>query len=200
MNSPEHHPMGNASMARPWLARLVMLLMLAGSVGLVWWRVNHLLLVDQQLEKASSAVAALDIEVQQLEQDWSPIEVAQVEERFNEARESLSGAPEEGAMWSGLLQEEALETSLLATIKLGQSQPHPQANLKLASTPATIELHPLMESAQTNIPYLNLMNFLGVLTKPNWRIDLLDLQVNGNSNSIYQATAVVQFWAPVVKP
>jgi len=192
--------MEDASMARPWLARLVMLLMLAGSVGLVWWRVNYLLLVDQQLEKASSEVAALDLEVQQLEADWSPIEVAQVEEHFNEARESISGAPEEGTLWSGLLQEEALGTSLLATIRMGQSQPHPQANLKLASTPATIEIHPLMENPLNNIPYLNLMNFLGVLAKPNWRIDLLDLQVTGNSNSIHQATAVVQFWAPVGKP
>lgn len=200
MKPRKTHPTRDTSFLRTLLVRLVMLLVLAGSVGLVWWSVNRLVLINRQLKEVAMAMSTLDFEVQQLEQDLKPIEVARVENRYKEAQQSLSGGPEENDSWVNILQEDALAVSLLGKVELGSSQSLPRADLKLSFTPATIEISPLMESPQTSIPYQRVLNFTGILQKPDRRIDLLDFRVLGNSNSVRHATAVVQLWSPEGKP
>lgn len=200
MKPEKTHPTSGTSFLRTLLVRLVMLLVLAGSVGLVWWSVNRLVLMNRQLKEVSMTMSALGFEVQQLEQGLNPIAVARSEDRYKEAQKSISGGPEESDSWLNILQEEALALSLLGTVELGKIQPLPRANLKLSFIPATIELRPLMESPQTSIPYQRMLNFTGILKKPNRRIDLLDFHVLGNSNSVHHATAVVQLWSPEGKP
>ena len=89
----------------------------------------------------------------------------------------------------------------LATIFLpGQTQPHPRTEHKLFLCPTTIELRPAPVSQSTNSSYQRLMNFTGLLQQTRRRVDLLELFVVGNSNSVRQVKALVQLWSEEGKP
>ena len=185
---------------RTLLVRLVMLLVLAGSVWLVWWSVNRLILVNRQLKQKTSAVLAVADEVQKLERLSEPDEAARMEARFIAATNSLFAGPGECAGWLKELPEQTLALGLEATLQPGQAQPHSRAEQKLALLSTTIDLHPAVGTLWTNFPYQRLVNFTGVLGKPKQRIDLLELEVLGSSNSVRQAKAVVQLWTQEAKP
>ena len=185
---------------RTLLVRLAMLLVLAGSVWLVWSSVNRLTLVNRQLKQKTSAVSVLADEVQKLERKSDPAEVAQTEARFEEAKKALFAGPVECAQWQKELEEKTLALGLEASIQPSQPRPHPRTEHKLSLLSTTVDLQPPLSSAITNFPYQRLVNFTRILQKPKQRIDLLDLVVLGNSNSIRHATAVLQLWSQEGKP
>lgn len=200
MNDKELQSTNPPSVLNTLLVRVVILLILASSVGLVLRSVNRLRSVNAQLKLESLAVSSLGNEVQQLEQGWNPVKSAQTEEQFKAANEALFGGTEEMVTWQSRLPEEALASSISAIVQPSQSQPYPAAEMKLSVLPVKIELQPVLESQRTNISYQQLLTFAELFQKSNRRIDLVELHVLGNSNSVRQATALVRLWGREGKP
>ncbi len=186
---------------RTMLVRLAMLLVFASSTSLAWWSVNHRLLpVLLEGQRKASAVSALSDEVQQLERKWDPAEVERTEVRFKEARASLFPGQQDCIAWLGAVREEALAMDLAATFQPGQTQPHPRTEQKLSLLYTTFDLQPASGSASSSSPYQRVMNFTALLQQTKRRVDLLELSVVGNFNSVRQTKAVVQLWAEEYKP
>ena len=179
-----------------WPMRLAVVLVLAAVMALVWWSVNQRLLpVLHQGQQTAQEVSTLANEVQQLEAQWNPDDITNTEGLFQDSKQSLLTSDEDRLALSRTLQEEAEALNFFADVKLGQVQPFPTAGYKLSLLLTTINLQTAPGNSLTNTPYARLMHFTRLLTQIKPRVDLLDLSVAGNSNSVQQAQAVLQFWS-----
>ena len=185
---------------RASLVRLVLLLVLAVSAWLVWGSVGRLTLADRELKQKSSSVAALADEVQQLERKVDASEIARADGRFQEAKELLFTGPEEYAKWENDLREQATALQLDATYQRGASRTQTNGGQEILIIPVTIDLAPALDASATNSPYRRLLSFTRIVQKPNRRVDLLELVVAGDSNSVRQAKATVHIWSQEAKP
>jgi len=185
---------------RTLLVRLAMLLVLAGSVWLAWWSVDRFLVMQRlQREKDSERAGVVD-EVQRLELKWDAGDAERAEARFKEAGELLFAGPEERAGWQKEIQREGLLQAFATTVQLGPARPHAATEHKLSTLRATLDLQAAPAARSAKSPYARLLGFAEILEKGERRVDLVELSVLGNSNSVRQASAVLQLWSQEGKP
>jgi hypothetical protein len=172
-----------------------MLLVLAGSVWLVWSSFQRLVRVVRQSQQKTTELSALGNEVDRLKQKRDRAEIERIEARFLEAQAAVFKGLEDYAGWEKALRVQTRALDFDAMITPGRSQPESDVNLSVRS--ATVELRPAVGNATTNSPYERLLEFAGRLEKTKQRVDLVDLSVLGNFNSVQQARAVLEVWSQV---
>ena len=172
-----------------------MLLVFALSVWLVWRSVDRLPPVQRSLRQKDWERAGLANDVQQLEMQWNASEAKRTEKMYLEAGELLFAGPEERDRWQQEIKRHGLSTGFDATVRLINSQPHPQAEHKLSLHRVTIDLLSAPAGRSTNSPYQRLLSFARALENSKRRVDVIALMVDGNSNSVRHARAVVELWA-----
>ena len=187
----------------PWpvlrrqLARLVLLLIVAASGGLVWWSISHRLLpVSRQVHDTSMEMANLASDVQELEMSWRASDVEEGERRFRKAQAQLVAGELGLAGWQREVERAAEVLALQATTQAGKARIRGAGQEGLVFFPVTIELRPLESSATTNTPYARLLELTRWLESSGKRMELVDLAVRGSSNSAQQARIAVNVWAP----
>ena len=177
------------------LVRGLMLLVFGLSVWLVWRSVDRLDPVQRSLRAKDSERAGLANDVQQLEMQWNAGESERTEERFKEASELLFAGPEERDRWQQEIKRHGFSAAFDATVQLGSARPHPKTNHHLSLQPVTINLLPAAFGRSTNAPYQRLLSFARTLENSKRRVDVLEFSVDGGSNSVRQARAVLEVWA-----
>lgn len=180
----------------PWTTRVVMSLVLLFSIGLIWWSVNKRLLpVVHEAQKKTQEVSALANEVQQLELKWTPADISKTEKQFKDSKKSLLSGDAGRMNLNREIQQQARALSFNVDIQPGNTEPLPTAGYKLALMLTTIDVYPSAVSSLTNTPYARLLNFTKMLSELESRTDFLELSVTSDTNSVHQATAVVQLWS-----
>ena len=187
--TPPPLPAIPAPFLRTLLLRLLMLLILAGSVWLVWATFLRMSLVIRQSKDKTLAVSALGNEVQRLEQRWDRAEIERIEARFEEAQAAVFREPDYAA-WTNALREQTRALNFDATIT--QGRPQLETNMNPSVRHATVDLRPALGNGATNSPYERLLTFAGTLEKTKQRVDLVELSVHGNFNSVHEARAVLE--------
>jgi hypothetical protein len=190
--TPPPLPAIPAPFLRTLLLRLLMLLVLAGSVWLVWKTFQRMSLVIRKSKEKTSEVSALGNDVQRLEQRWDRDEIERIEARFQEAQAAVFSGADAYAGWTNALREQTHALNFDATITSGRTQL--DTNLNPSVRLATVELRPVLGNGATNSSYERLLSFAGTLEKNKQRVDLIELSVLGNFNSVHQATAVLEVW------
>jgi len=176
--------------------RLVLLLAFAGAVYLSWWSVNRLAPVDKLLQIQSEKIARLEDEVLKMELKWNPREAEQVAEKFKLAQEQLFAGHDDFNRWKEELKRQTNQFILDVKTQTGRTQACPLPNKFFAIIPATIELQtPADDTASSKPAYKRLLEYTQNLTTQKKRVDLVELKVGGNSNSVSQATLELQLWA-----
>jgi hypothetical protein len=179
------------------LGRIIMLALFVGSVMLVFWSVNRLPPLNRELQVQSSMVSQLADQVERMQSNWNTQEADEVAKAVKATREALFASPEEYTKWQQEIQKQSAPLGLDASAQLLKAKP--TSDNKFASTPAVIaiEVQPATETAVTNSPYKRLLEFGQSLARPNKRVDVTELTVSGNSNSVAQARIEVQLWSQV---
>jgi len=181
---------------RTLLVRVTMLVLFAASVALVWCSVSlRLLPVIEEGKQKAAEVSTLANEVQKLEANWDLIEAERTEAHYWASKALLFYGLDECTNWQKEFQAQAVALGFEENLQQGEAKPHPRSAHKLSLVPAEIDLQSMLDSPATNSPYKRLMNLTGILPKTKQRIDLVELVVVGNSNSVDKAKAVVQFWS-----
>jgi hypothetical protein len=182
---------------RALIVRLIMLIVFAGSVGLAWWSVKELPPAERKLEQQNKRIATLESDIQFLEMKPSPLEAEQVAAKYNQAQQLLFSGLEEAKGWEQLKRQPNL---LLLTAEpevrfLGKTQALSilSANLELQATNSPY-------SRYTNSAYKALLDFAQQLTSQSKRVDLMELTVNGNSNSVSVAKIGLHLWTQETGP
>ena len=179
------------------LGRIIMLVVFVASVVLVFWSVNRLPPLNRELQAQTTRVAQLADQVEHMQANWNPAEADAVAKAVKQTREALFATPEEYTKWQQEIQRQSAPLGLDASAQLLKAKPTPDN--KFATTPAVIaiEVQPTSETTVTNSPYKRLLEFGQTLARPNKRVDVTELTVTGNSNSVAQARIEVQLWSQV---
>ncbi len=180
---------------RHFWGRFGLLFVFGGSLGLLWWSVDRLPSLEKQFQEHTTRVSQLENEVEQLAMDWDALEAEKIAGQFKQAQEQLFVLPQELTVWQDEMQRQPNLFGLQVGTRLDPAQPMAVANKTLSLLPVTLEVQPLADDESTNAPYKRLLDFAQALTRQSKRVDLLEINVKGNSNSISQARVAVQLWA-----
>jgi len=184
------------SFLRTALVRLVMAVVLAGSVWLaLWGYFKRFQPVAVVYARKTAENARLASEVRHLELNWDELEVARTETQLTGARAQLVCGPEAMADWQQQIEREALNLALTATIRLSPPQPYAVKEAHLTNVLAVVDLEPATIAGTTNGPYHRLLGFLRLLQDSAKRVDLVALDASGRSNSVEHVRAVLQLWS-----
>ena len=184
-----------ASFVRTLLVRVAMLLVFAGSVWLVWWSLQRLTLVLRQSQQKASEVSALGNEVQRLQGMRSREEIESIEARYQEAQAAVFSGPEDYAAWEQALRVQTRALNFEALITPGRPYLETNVNPNLSLRHATVDLRPILGDEAGSSPYERLLTFAGTLEKTRHRVDVVELSVLGDFNSVHQARAVLEAWS-----
>jgi hypothetical protein len=199
MNPNQKTPLPKAAQLRiqRLLVRLGMFAVLALSLWLLWWSLFvRLAPVHRQFQEKTRDLSELADQVDKLKLQWPAPRLEQLAAQYQDAQGLLFADPEAVADWAKGIPLQAAPMGLEAAIQLGAPQAGPEPAAKLSVTRASLNLSPSRTAGITNTPYQRLLTFTGSLAESERRIDLLELSVSGNSNSIQQASVVVRIWSP----
>lgn len=183
---------------RDWVWRTVAWCLLAGSVGLLLWTYRELVPAQQSLRDASSRVSRLSAEIAVMEGRYSPADIEQLAAEYRGAIDLLFSTPESLAEWLQEIRAHAVPLAFDTTPEFSRLTPEAQGRTNVVSAyePATLSLviQPKVQVEGVRPAYERLLRFLGELGRQSKRVDLVELQVHGGSNSVSHAVATLKFW------
>jgi hypothetical protein len=189
------------SFFRALLGRLVLLVLFVGSLYLFLWSVNRLPPVNKQLQDINKEFSRLANEVEQIDLKWDEANAEEIAAaQFQKAQEQLFVGTEEFPDWQKEVKRQSVFTALEVNSQRGKAQQPPGLEKKLSIVSATIDIQPAAAIRSTNAPYKRLLDFIQGLASQKKRADLVELTVNGHSNSVTQAKAVFHLWSHAEKP
>jgi hypothetical protein len=179
------------------MGRIIMLALFVGALVLLIWSVNRLQPLNQELQAQTTRVSQLADQVERLQANWNADEAEQLAKTVRETRAKLFATPEEYTRWQQEIQSHSTPLGLDASSQLLKAKP--TADNKFSATPAVIaiEVQPATDATVTNSPYHRLLEFGESLVRPSKLVDVTELTVSGNSNSVTQARIEVQLWSQV---
>ena len=198
---PAAAPVKTAAMPAPrktgsvWLVRVGLFVGLGAALGLLYWSVfvRFLPMTKEHNAKASQMTRAAD-ELETMRRRFAPEEIEGLRSRYAQAQEALFDLKDGTTEWQTQIEEQARSGTLNPNVKLGL--PALSTNVAgIAAITAEVTLQPDINVRTTNTPYARLLKFTDELASSPKRLDLLELSVTGDSNSVSQAQVVVQLLA-----
>lgn len=183
---------------RDWVFRLVVVLLLVGSIALAWWSLKFRLLPAQkQSRELSVSVTRLSTEVDDLERQWSKVKQDEVTRRLNQAHAQLFDNQDAVQSWLFNIKAQSDPLLLDAKASLGKSLPKTTNGQEIAIIPATVSVSvvPIFGVQDKESPYQRILRFSEGLATLQKRADLIDLTVLGGTNSVNSAGLVFHLWA-----
>ena len=191
---------------QPWLdippifyqylvGRIVMLILFVGALWLLIWSANRLPPLNREIERETGKVAQLADQVEQLQVGWNAAEADAILKSVKETRAQFFATPEEYTKWQQEIQSQTAPLGLDASSQLLKAKPTVEEKFSVMPAVIAIEVQPSAETSVTNSPYTRLLEFGRTLAHPSKRVDVTELTVTGNSNSVTQARIEVQLWS-----
>lgn len=184
-----------AKTTRNLKVRLLLLLVFTASVALVWWSINRLPDWEQKLKQTGAQVAGMESEILQLDMRWNAQEAEQIAAGLKDSEEQLLSGREEVNAWQTNLQRRADQFTLVVSAGVTRTQDCPLPGKRFSIFAATLDVSSITPGQRTNSPYLRLLNFAQNLSGEKKRVDLLEVNASGNSNSVSKATLGLQLWS-----
>lgn len=198
MKPPAKPPLPKSAQLRlqRLLTRLAMLAILALSLALLWWSLAvRLAPVNRQYQEKMRELSALVDQVDKSRLQWPASKLEQLQAEYQVAQSLLFADAAEVADWETTVKNQTAQLGLETTLQLDGPQADPAAGQKLLVLRAALKLQPAKNATVAGPPYARLLDFAQSLDAGNKRIDLLELSVAGNSNSVQQADLVVSLWS-----
>ena len=175
------------------MVRSAILLCLAGALALLYWSVFVRLLpiTSEHRDKALEMSRTAD-EVERLRARWTPQQTEEIKQRHAHAQQALFVGDAELKLWQEEVQEHARMRVLEADLKVEEAKALTGSTDPISSVSARLDIYPSQIFNSTNSSYRRLLAFTDAIANSGKRLELLELSVHGNSNSVSQAEARVQ--------
>lgn len=197
MNAPPKPP--RRSKLPRWLSgavleRLIASVVLSLAAFFLWSSVSHLSRVRQESRSLSTQIAQLSGQIDVMRAEWPSARTQQLAQRFPAAESNLFHGPPAVAEWIGAVHAHAIPLALdteFAPLGL-QTQSFDRVVTIMRTR---LDVTPSADATSIRPSYQRLLA-LGqtLLNQPN-RIDIVELSVHGSSNSVGEASAVLELWA-----
>jgi hypothetical protein len=179
-----------------WTVRFALLLGIALALGILYWSVfERLLPVNAEHRTRALEMTRLADEVEALRGRWTPAQKQEVRARYERAKQALFNPAHDLTDWQAQVLEQARMRVMEANVNLGPLQPLVSPEPGLSTITAQINVAPDSVLGSTTPSYARLLKFAQAVASSSKRLDLLELNVTGDSNSVSQAQAVVKLLA-----
>ncbi len=175
--------------------RLVLLLVFAASAALAWWSINRLPDSDKKLLAQNAKIAELEKQEHDLTNRWDAVEAEQIAGRFKQSQELLFAGQDEVGGWQAELKRQADQLAVTVNAGVTRTQDCPLPGKRFSIMSAKVDVRPITPGVRTNSPYSRLLSFAQNLSAQSKRVDLVELEVTGRSNSVSEAKMDLQFWS-----
>jgi cytoskeletal protein RodZ len=178
--------------------RIVILVIIFGSLGLAWWSFAKVLPPLQNKSKElTSTLSRLNTDVDELERKWPKEAELEVTNKYNEVRSQLFSNEAAFDSWLANLNGQASTLTLDAKADFGKTSPVTAPGEKLATIPASIfvEVRPSQTGSLAQSPYQRIIQLTEQLCLQQKRTDLAQLTLAGGVGSISRALVVLHLWA-----
>lgn len=186
-----------------WLVRAMLGVPLLGAAFLVFWCHQRLVPVQEHARALAAQTSRLSTEIGLMEGRLTPDELAKLAADYQRAQGLFFSSSDALKEWAKEVRLQMIPLALDAVPEFGQAVVTNSSNVTVAKVPATLSLNfqPSAQVAGARSPYERVLRFLDAMNQQTRRVDLVELQVSGGSNSIQRAVATLQLWAgEEVKP
>lgn len=198
MNTPATRAK-KTSRARPlamqFLERGLVAFAIIGSLLSVWWSINRLTRFQQQSSTVTQQASRISTEIELMEAQLAPGKTQEVALRFDKARRDLFAGGESVAAWRDALNEDAVPLALQTQLTIDGTSTSNVGDHLVTLIKATVEITPSPDVPSSQSGFERVLSFVHQLTTQTQRVDLLELRVQGGSNSVDRAFAAVELWA-----
>jgi hypothetical protein len=182
------------------LSRFVVLVLVSGSAGLIWWSYYRMLLPRlKESQEMDLSVAKLTTEVDGMEHRWTRSELEAIDQKFALAQPRLFADQPELEAWLTQVQDQFTPQGLTIKTALVTTNAPIGASHKVRVIPTTISLaFPARPGREDKLShYQQLLQVAQLLSSGNKTADLTELTVSSGTNSIDHAVLKFDFLAGV---
>jgi len=182
---------------RDWLVRGLMAAVLIASILAAYWSYRQLVPIQKESREASALVNRLSTEIGVMEGKYTPADLEVLAGEYHRAQGLLFSGEDALNQWFQNLKAGMIPLALDATADFGRAATTNAAQQALAVVPAklTLDIKPAGEIGSVRSPYERVLGFLDQVARQEKRVDLIELQVDGGSNSVTRALLVLDLWA-----
>ena len=178
--------------------RIIIGVVILGSLGLAWWSYTKVLPPLQARGKdLASTLSGLNTEVDDLQRKWSLDAERGVTNQYAQVRSQLFATEAAFDRWMANLNGQASTLTLDAKADFGKTSPVSAPGEKLATIPASIfvEVRSPLSGIAAQSPYNRIVQLTQQLCTQEKRADLAAVSVSGGIGSISRAVVVLNLWA-----
>lgn len=187
----KRHPVADRLTASELLFRIVVVLLLAGSLLLAWWSFSFVLAKPlKESRRLNTEVTKVSREVDEMERNWNAEQVEEVDRKFSKALTMF--LREDVTSWARNLDDQAYKLNLLLDDG-GAPTFEAVTNLGIGKVNIRLEVLPDRE-ADVETSYQRLLRLCQYLTTVDTRCDMPELTVVGGSNSVSRASMTLNLW------
>jgi hypothetical protein len=182
---------------RDQLFRAIILVVVLGSVAMIWWSFGRVLSPrQQQSRELSLQVGRLSAEVDDLDRQWTQAQITNVTHQFSQVNFTLFEGRAGVEAWLANLKELTASLALDVGVDFGEPSQQTAGGRSLTVFPATVSVKVLPAGPETKppSPYGRVLMLGQLLSYENKRADLTELTVDGGANSIGRAVLVLNYW------
>lgn len=195
-NTPEKRAGFGQRLLRLGWGRLLLAPLMVLAVLLMWWGVRRLGPESEAVREASSRVNQLGAQVDrmrlELEQAGGPEGVlAEIEV----TRSRLFRSRNEIEAWVRAVEAQSVPFLLDVGVTFGTPVARVITNETLTVLPVSLEVRPRPQFEAVRRPFERVLDLAAFLGTSGRRVDLVQLEARGNSNSVDQARLHLQLWA-----
>ncbi len=179
--------------------RIVITLVLLGSLALAWHSTARVLAPRlQESRTLISSVSDLQKQIDTLEHKFTPAQLQEITNKFEQIGSQLFGSPAALEDWLNTLREQALPLGLDLQTELGTPATQNAGGRKFAVIPATVTVDAQAPGGAGGLasPCQRILRLTQFLAAQEKRTDLVEMAVSSNStNSINHGVLVLNCWA-----
>jgi len=175
--------------------RLLLLLVFGASVALAWWSINRLSVWEKKLQVQNTKVVEIENEMGEFERRWNPREAERIFTSSKQCQEQLLAGHDEVIGWQAGLKQRADQFTLSVNAGITKTQDCPLPGKRFSIYSATLDMRSITPGLRTNSPYLRVLNFARDLASEKKRVDVVELEARGSSNSVSEASVGLQLWS-----
>ncbi len=198
MNPPTKAPPGKKRRSR-WfcaanLERLVVFSIVTISGVLLWTSVSRLVRVRAESRDLSRRIALLSGDIDVMRAQWPGSRTQHVASRLSAAEASLFHGPPAVAEWIESVRADAIPLALETDFEFVGARTQ-ALDRAIAVMQTRLHIAPSRGADSSRTAYQRLLELGHSLTHHPQRLDVLELNISGASNSVGEATALIEVWS-----
>jgi len=176
-----------------WLARIILIILIVGSTGAIWWSINERLALIYGARSIQQQQAKIQLDIDRLQMQWSSQNHEKIAADLLVAETRLMPDQSTLADWLSGFITAAQNQQIKLVYNVGRARPSTQKLGNIQLIPVQIILRPSDRLKQADA-YKKILDFARNITDNRWRMDVSTASVSGNGSEFEQLEIHIEMW------